>query len=66
MADTTVLVMGIVSAVLLIGIALIARPRPRASNDQSAWMPAIFTDGANSDCGAGDAGCDGGGGGGAD
>lgn len=73
MVATTLLVMVVVVAgVLLVGMALISRSRVRATragrgpDGEMSWMPAVFSGDGSSDCSAGDAGCDGGGGGGAD
>jgi hypothetical protein len=70
MVATTVFLMAVfVAGVLLVGIVL-SRSRVSATHTarrpagDAGWMPAIFSDGGSSDCSAGDAGCDGGGGGG--
>jgi hypothetical protein len=70
MVAMTVLSMVVVLAILaLVGIAVASRSRVHAaltgrqSDGGAGWMPATFSDGGSSDCSAGSAGCDGGGGG---
>ena len=68
MVAMIVLSMVVVAILALVAIAAASRSRVQAAHtgrqsDGGAGWPANFSDGGSSDCGAGDAGCDGGGGG---
>jgi hypothetical protein len=69
-ATALFLIAFVVVGVLLAGMIGSARSRVRTnsadsgSDGNAGWVPAVFSGDGGSDCSPGDAGCDGGGGGG--